>query len=37
VATHPRIVQSVRALGFASVIPSRPAIEDVVASIESGG
>jgi uroporphyrinogen-III synthase len=37
VATHPRIVQSVRALGFASVIASRPAIEDVVASIESGG
>ena len=35
VATHPRIVQSVRALGFADVVASRPAIEDVVASIES--
>ncbi|MEJ5991004.1 uroporphyrinogen-III synthase [Ramlibacter sp. PS3R-8] len=37
VATHPRIVQSVRALGFATVLASRPAFEDVVASIESGG
>lgn len=36
VATHPRIVQSVRALGFATVLASRPAFEDVVASIESG-
>lgn len=37
VATHPRIVQSVRALGFGGVIASRPAFEDVVASIESAG
>ena len=35
VATHPRIVQSVRALGFGTVIASRPAFEDVLASIES--
>jgi uroporphyrinogen-III synthase len=37
VATHPRIVQSVQALGFATVIASRAAFEDVVASIESAG
>ncbi|MCD6078778.1 MAG: Hydroxymethylbilane hydrolyase (cyclizing) [Ramlibacter sp.] len=35
VATHPRIVQSVRALGFRTVVPCRPALADVVASIES--
>lgn len=36
-ATHPRIAQAVRALGFASVRESRPAFGDVVASIESAG
>jgi uroporphyrinogen-III synthase len=36
-ATHPRIARSVRALGFGSVRESRPAFEDVVASIESSG
>jgi uroporphyrinogen-III synthase len=35
IATHPRIVQAVRALGFGSVLASRPALPDVVASIES--
>jgi uroporphyrinogen-III synthase len=34
-ATHPRIAQAVRALGFASVRESRPAFDDVLASIES--
>ena len=34
-ATHPRIAQAVRALGFGSVGESRPAFDDVVASIES--
>jgi uroporphyrinogen-III synthase len=36
-ATHPRIAQAVRALGFGSVRESRPAFEDVLASIESRG
>lgn len=36
-ATHPRIAQAVRSLGFGSVRESRPAFEDVVASIESTG
>jgi uroporphyrinogen-III synthase len=35
VATHPRIAESVRALGFEKVFASRPGFEDVVASIES--
>ena len=35
VATHPRIVESVRALGFGRVVASRPALDEVVASIES--
>ena len=34
-ATHARIAAAVRALGFADVRESRPAFEDVVASIES--
>jgi uroporphyrinogen-III synthase len=34
-ATHPRIAQSVRAMGFGDVRLSRPAWEDVLASIES--
>jgi uroporphyrinogen-III synthase len=34
-ATHPRIAQAVRSLGFGSVQETRPAFEDVVASIES--
>ncbi|RYY98163.1 MAG: uroporphyrinogen-III synthase [Comamonadaceae bacterium] len=34
-ATHPRIAQAVRALGFGDVRESRPAFDDVVASIES--
>lgn len=34
-ATHPRIAQAVRALGFGAVRECRPAFEDVVASIES--
>lgn len=34
-ATHPRIAEAVRALGFGAVRVARPAIEDVVASIES--
>ena len=36
-ATHPRIAQAVRALGFAEVRESRPAFDEVVASIESAG
>ncbi len=35
VATHPRIAAAVRAAGWAVVAESRPAIEDIVASIES--
>lgn len=35
VATHPRIAQAVHALGFGEVQASRPALADVVASIES--
>lgn len=35
VATHPRIAEAARAAGFASVCESRPAISDLVASIES--
>ena len=35
VATHPRIQEAVRALGFAVVQASRPAFDDVVASIKS--
>lgn len=34
-ATHPRIAQAAHALGFRSVHQTRPALEDVVASIES--
>lgn len=34
-ATHPRIAQAARALGFGHVSECRPALEDVVASIES--
>lgn len=34
-ATHPRIAEAVRALGFGHVAPCRPALDDVVASIES--
>jgi uroporphyrinogen-III synthase len=34
-ATHPRIAEAVRALGFGAVRECRPAFEDVVASIES--
>ena len=34
-ATHPRIAQAARALGFASVHECRPALTDVAASIES--
>lgn len=37
IATHPRIAQAVRALGFGSVQESRPAFEEVVASIEFPG
>jgi uroporphyrinogen-III synthase len=36
-ATHPRIAQAVRALGFGQVGETRPALADVVASIESAG
>lgn len=36
-ATHPRIADAVRALGFGSVRSARPAFEEVVASIESAG
>lgn len=35
VATHPRIAQAAREAGFAVVCESRPALADVVASIES--
>ena len=35
IATHPRIAQAVQALGFGSVAASRPALEEVLASIES--
>ena len=35
VATHPRIAEAVRRLGFGSVAASRPGHEEVVASIES--
>jgi len=35
VATHPRIAEAVRAAGWAVVAESRPALEDIVASIES--
>jgi uroporphyrinogen-III synthase len=35
VATHPRIADAVRALGFGEVRASRPALDEVVASIES--
>ena len=35
-ATHPRIAQAARAAGFGTVRECRPALEDVVASIESG-
>ena len=35
VATHPRIAETVRGLGFGYVRESRPALVDVVASIES--
>lgn len=34
-ATHPRIAQAARAAGFGAVRECRPALEDVVASIES--
>ncbi len=37
VATHPRIEQAARALGFGDVRASRPALDDVAASIESFG
>lgn len=33
--THPRIAEAARGLGFGSVTECRPALEDVVASIES--
>ncbi len=36
-ATHPRIAQAARAAGFGHVQECRPALEDVVASIESAG
>lgn len=35
VATHDRIAQAARALGFADVVEARPTLSDVVASIES--
>ena len=34
-ATHPRIAQAARAAGFGRVHECRPALDDVVASIES--
>lgn len=34
-ASHPRIAEAARALGFGSVQETRPGLEDVVASIES--
>lgn len=36
-ATHPRIVQAARDVGFGTVRECRPALADVVASIESAG
>lgn len=36
-ATHPRIAQAARDAGFGDVRESRPRLDDVVASIESGG
>lgn len=36
-ATHPRIAEAVRPLGFAQIGLSRPAFDDVLASIESAG
>jgi len=35
VATHTRIVQAARVLGFGTVALARPALPDVSASIES--
>jgi uroporphyrinogen-III synthase len=35
VATHPRIAEAARAAGFAVVCESRPAMADLIASIES--
>lgn len=35
VATHPRIAEAARAAGWGVVVQSRPAFEDIVASIES--
>jgi uroporphyrinogen-III synthase len=35
VATHPRIAQAVRDAGFGVVAEARPALDDVIASIES--
>jgi len=35
IATHPRIAGAARAAGWGVVIESRPALEDIVASIES--
>ena len=35
-ATHPRIADAARAAGFGTVLECRPALEDVVASRESG-
>ncbi len=35
VATHPRIAEAVRAAGWGVVAESRPALDDIVASIES--
>lgn len=37
VATHPRIAQAVRELGFGAVRESRPSLTEVLASIESAG
>ncbi len=36
VATHPRIAQAAREIGFGRVLQSRPLLAEVVASIESG-
>ncbi len=35
VATHPRIAQAAHAVGFGTVLESRPLIQEVIASIES--
>lgn len=35
VATHPRIAERARRLGMGQVVPARPALEDVVACIQS--